>query len=187
MSTAEALDVDPVDVFGRWYRHVADSPDGAPRDPLWLSPDRAGASRWQRNGVVRAIYLADSIETMWAEWFRHLAENALEQSEALPRQLFAYDMELAGVANLSTAARLRRVGLAPIPPPSRRSWPAYQAVGHRLRDEGYPGLLARAAARPSHTILCVFRPDSVLAGCVGQPTYLGRHETPPPVPTGMRT
>lgn len=33
-------------------------------------------NRWQRGGVVDALYLADDEDTVWAEWHRHLAEPA---------------------------------------------------------------------------------------------------------------
>ena len=181
------MDVDPVDVSGRWYRHISDSPDGTPLDPLWLPGTTTGAARWQANSVVHAIYLADTIETMWAEWFRHLAENSLDQTEHLPRQVWAYDIQLAGVADLSSAARMKRVRLPAIPEPSRRSWPKYQAVGHGLFEAGHPGLLARSAALPRANILCIFRTDRTLTGLIDEPTYLGRQDAPPPVPTGMRT
>ena len=29
--------------------------------------------------LVQALYLADSVETMWAEWYRHLAERDISQ------------------------------------------------------------------------------------------------------------
>ena len=58
-------------VTGFWLRH---QPAGglplARRDP---PPD----SRWQRGAIVDALYLADIEDTVWAEWYRHLAESAI--------------------------------------------------------------------------------------------------------------
>lgn len=103
-------------------------------------------NRWQRGDVVGALYLADSEDTVWAEWYRHLAEKGLPPSEQMPRRLWQWDVN-ARVANLSTPTRLQRVGL-PVPTPARHTWPPYQNVGHQLWREGWLGLLAPSAARP---------------------------------------
>lgn len=141
-----ALLVDPTIVAGTWYRHIRHI-EGAPTDPLWRAPSRDGAARWQRDRIVRALYLADSVETMWAEWYRHLAEAALEPSDALPREVWGFEIALPGAANLSTPQRIRRTGLPWPIRPVRKTWPACQDVGHRLHAAGYSGLLTISAAR----------------------------------------
>jgi RES domain-containing protein len=143
------VDVDPVRVTGRWYRHAY--PGAAPlteRDP---PPD----GRWQRGDVVDALYLADTRETAWAEWYRHLAELGVPPRRQLPRDLWTWEID-AELADLSAAACLARTGLG-VPRPGRRGWPAFQAIGEALHADGWPGLLAPSAARAGGTIVCLFR------------------------------
>jgi hypothetical protein len=134
---------------------------------------------------VDALYLADGEPTMWAEWYRHLAERALPPLRQLPRDVWRYRVERLQVADLATPERLSRIGLAP-PRPGRRAWPAYQDVGEALWREGWPGLLAPSAARPAGVVLCLFvdDPPSIPAEPVPPPTVVSE---PPAPPTGMRT
>ena len=172
-------DVEGRQVTGFWLRH---QPAGglplARREP---PPD----NRWQRGDVVDALYLADSEPTVWAEWYRHLAERGLPPEAAMPRDLWRWRVDVE-VADLSDAARLAAIGLAP-PRPGRRGWPAFQAVGEELAAVGWAGLLAPSAARPQGSVLCLFRrPDGTVAGArpVGPPRRVAR---PPAPPTGMVT
>ncbi|MHB1447193.1 MAG: RES family NAD+ phosphorylase [Acidimicrobiales bacterium] len=163
---------------GRWWRHVP-----ADADPLARQAE-APDGRWQRGQAVEALYLADSPETAWAEWYRALAELAVPPHRALPRDLwrFALDVELA---DLSSAQQLRRVGLA-VPRPSRAEWPSFQAVGERLCRDGWPGLVAPSAARPGHLVVCLFRSGARILG-VRRVTPPRRVGTPPIPPRGMTT
>ena len=161
-----------------WWRHV---PVGV--DPLGRA-HVAADGRWQRGEVVEAVYLADSPETAWAEWYRALAELGLPPHRALPRDLWRFRLDVE-VADLSSPAALRAVGLNP-QGPSRAGWPAFQAVGERLFSEAWPGLVAPSAARPSHLVACMFRPGGRLKGVrrLGPPRRIA---TPPVPPTGMTT
>jgi hypothetical protein len=173
------LDVDPTAVAGTWFRHVPAGLDAhhRPADPA--------DNRWQRGSVVDALYFADSDETVWAEWYRFLAEAGLPPRQALPRDLWRWRIQLPEVADLSDDGRLARVGL-PRLSPTRRQWPAFQAVGEQLHADGWPGLLSASAARPEGRTLCVFRTGRRMAGTwpVRPPTTVA---DPPVVPRGMRT
>lgn len=174
-----ALDVDAVTSRGSWVRHV---PAGA--DPV-MRPQPPGDNRWQRGRVADALYLADGEPCAWAEWYRYLAEASIPPNLALPRDLWHYDLAPLEVADLSDPDRLGRVGLAP-PRPGRRSWPAFQATGEQLYNEGWRGLLAPSAARPGSRVLVVF-----LRGATIPVEFLAANCTrvaePPVPPTGMRT
>ncbi len=99
-------------------------------------------NRWQRGAVIDAIYLADEEATAWAEWYRHLAENGIPPTRALPRELWRWQVDIE-VADLSTAERLARVGLSqPTPGPPRRR--------HLARRR-----LALGRTRPHQTSRCV--------------------------------
>jgi RES domain-containing protein len=120
----------------------------APRDP---PPD----NRWQRGDVVDAVYLTDEEDTALAEWYRHLAERGVPPNDQIPRDLWTWEVD-AEVADLSDGDRLSRVRLSS-PRPGRRTWTPYQQVGEALAAEGWAGLVAPSAARPTHRVLCLFR------------------------------
>jgi len=173
-----ALRVETVAVRGTWLKHAyIGSPPLPEREP---SPD----NRWQRGSVVDALYLADSEETVWAEWYRHLAERMVPPLAQMPRELWRWRVE-GEVADLSTPEQLGAAGLTP-PTPGRRSWPDFQRIGERLWEEGHAGLLAPSAARPTGLILCLFRDENGVRGA--EPLQPPREiAEPPPPPTGLTT
>jgi RES domain-containing protein len=172
------LGVPSVAVHGRWIKHT--QPGSAPLPQREPPPD----NRWQRGDIVDALYLADTEETAWAEWYRHLAERMIPPLAQMPRELWTWQVD-AEVADLSTAERLAEVGLEP-PTPGRRSWHPYQRIGEQLSTEGWAGLLAPSAARPDGKVLCLFRDEHDIRGAkpLPPPRYV---KEPPPPPTGLRT
>jgi hypothetical protein len=174
-----ALDVDPTSVEGRWLRHVPAGLDPSHR------PIPPADNRWQRGQVVDALYLASDEDGVWAEWYRHLAERAIPPHVALPRDLWSYEVTPTEVADLSHRDRLARVNLSP-PRPGRGRWAVYQAVGEQLHREGWKGLLAASAARPSSLVLVVFVRDGVIPDEIVA-VRARRLTEPPAPPRGMRT
>ncbi len=174
-----SLDVDAVDAAGEWLRHIPHS-----ADPL-ARPYPPGDNRWQRGAVVDALYLADDETTLWAEWYRHLAERGLPPMRSLPRDVWRFRVPPLEVADLGHEDRLARLGL-PLPVPGRRSWSPYQRVGERLAKEGWAGLVAPSAARPVGLVLCLFVDDPLVtpAEPVSPPKVVIE---PPAPPTEMRT
>jgi hypothetical protein len=173
------LDVDPAPVSGTWFRHV---PSGG--DVFYEPPDPAD-NRWQRGAVVEALYFGDSEATVWAEWYRWLAEAGLAPHQALPRDLWRWEISLADVADLRGDGRLARVGLPPLEP-TRLQWAAFQPVGEQLHHDGWPAVVSASAARPEGSTLCVFRTRREPPGIRPVPPPL-RMDDPPVVPTGLRT
>jgi RES domain-containing protein len=165
-------------VRGRWVKHThPGSPPLPERDP---PPN----NRWQRGHIVDALYLADSRQTAWAEWYRHLAERMIPPLAQMPRELWTWQVDVR-VADLSTATRLAALGLAP-PEPGRRTWSSYQEVGEQLARDGWDGLIAPSAARPTGKALCLFRAGKHVSGATPLPNP-ERVDQPPPPPTGLRT
>lgn len=173
------LDVDAARVRGTWVKHA---PAEVPPLPTRTDPPD---NRWQRGSVVDAIYLADDEATVWAEWYRHLAENGIPPGQMMPRDLWRWRVDIE-VADLSTEARLARVGL-PLPFPGRDSWPPFQEVGEQLWREGLRGLVAPSAARPAGAALCLFwEGEDEIRGAEPQ-SPPARISDPPAPPTGMST
>jgi RES domain-containing protein len=168
-----------VAIRGSWWRHAP-----LAGDP-WYLPAIPASNRWQRGTAVAALYLADSPATVWAEWYRHLAERALEPLAALPRALWRWDVDLDRVADLGTPAALASAGLAR-PRPGRDDWPHYQRAGEVLHAGGWPALVAPSAARPAGRVLCVFRAVPRPAGVRPCPPP-ARVDAPPVPPRGMTT
>lgn len=173
------LPVEPVAIEGVWWRQIQHR-----GDPLWRS-DPPSDNRWQRSDIVEALYFADSDETVWAEWYRALAEFAVPPDRQTPRDLWQWQISIEGIADLSNEQRLVAVGLTP-PSPSQRTWLPFQDVGEALWREGYAGILYPSAARPAHRSLCLFREGTTIAG-IEPLRPPATYRDPPPPPTGMVT
>jgi RES domain-containing protein len=141
--------------------------------------------RWQHGDVVEGLYLADSPDTAWAEWYRWLAEAGIPPMQTLPRELWQWEVGLPRVADLRTAERLAELGLD-APQPGRADWPAFQAAGDRLYRDGWAAVIAPSAARPEGRVLCVFREQREPPGLRPLPPP-ERFDQPPAPPTGLIT
>lgn len=167
-------------VRGAFFRHI---PAGG--EPLFR-PEHPSDGRWQRGSVVEGFYLARDERTVWAEWYRTLAELSVPPMRQMPRDLWRFDVRLEGVADLSSDERLSAVGLPPLVP-ARSQWEEFQAVGEALAEAGWPGILYPSAARSEGAVaLCVFRREECIAGVVPE-CPPARHKEPPAPPTGLRT
>ena len=142
--------------------------------------DAGRRARWSKPCIS-----GEKPETVWAEWYRFVAETGIPPDVALPRDLWRWEIDVAEIADLSDRKRLGRVGLPP-PLPHRGNWSAYQAAGDELFRLGWKGLLAPSAARERDLVLCLFRTEEEILGAEPLPPP-ERVERPPPVPTGMRT
>jgi RES domain-containing protein len=172
------VDIEAVPVTGIWFRHVPCDADplGEGREPP--------AGRWQPAGLA-SVYVASDEGTMWAEWYRHLAEEAVPSLRSVPRDCWRLMVRLPRVADLSTRERLARAGLR-VPRPGRETWPAFQELGAQLAGLGSHGVLSGSAARPSGRTLCVYLDSAPDAGVRPLPPA-ERISEPPAPPRGMRT
>jgi hypothetical protein len=173
------MDVTTTSIDGVWFRHI---PAGG--DPNHQA-DPPGDNRWQRGEVVDALYFGDQEDTVWAEWYRVQAETGLPPERALPRDLWRWRIDLGGIADLSSAAALARLGL-PEPEPRHSQHPQFQEIGEALYAKGHSGLLAPSAARPGSCVLCVFRLERLVSGVDPLPPPT-TYQKLPIVPRGMRT
>ena len=136
---------------GIWWRQT---PHGG--DPLfWADPPSDG--RWQRAETLGGLYFADSEQTAWAEWYRALAEFAIPPDRQMPSDLWRWQVDVERVADLSAVIDWLRLVLRHLSRPSGSGHPAFQAIGERLWNEGFRGILAPSAARPNQRVLCLFR------------------------------
>ena len=90
-----------VPTTGDWYRHVR---AGAPPMPGHPAP----GGRWQRGEQLAALYVAQDPATVWAEWYRALAELGEPPDARLPRDLWRFSLHLPRVADLSQPRRCER-------------------------------------------------------------------------------
>ena len=135
--------------------------------------------------MVRGLYLADCEDTAWAEWLRATAELGVPPDSRLPRAICPLDVDLDGIADLSTARRLARAGVGPLRP-TQRQWPETQPVGERLWHDGAAGILSPSAAHRGHQVLAVFRTGPDVPGVTeAEPVTI--HAAIPLIPTGLRT
>jgi hypothetical protein len=174
------LRVTRMPVAGTWLRHI---PAGG--QALYRPPSPADG-RWQRGTAVEGIYLAAEEATVWAEWYRWLAELEIEPLRGLPRELWSYCANLRSVADMTSAEALAALDL-PAAEPMRAQWPAFQDVGEWLHAAGCEGVLYRSAARLGGLCLCVFRAartDRVGLEPLPPPQRVTR---PPAPPRGLRT
>ena len=166
-------------IRGSWWRQT---PAGT--DP-WFLPAVPADNRWQRGDIVAAMYLADSRDTAWAEWYRVLAERRQPPLVALPREMWRWNVDLTRVADLCSGAALAALGLGS-PSPTSDEWPGFQRVGEALHHAGWTALVAPSAARPSGRVLCVFRAIPRPPGVRPCPPP-ERIDVPPAPPRGMTT
>jgi RES domain-containing protein len=166
-----------VPVTGTWMRHVPARIDG-------LAVSRGGSGgRFHPPGGA-ALYAADSEATVWAEWYRYLAERGKSPVDDLPRDLYRIAVDLTDVADLRTqAARAAADAPARIRPTSAQ-WPAFQSLVGRLEAQGAQGVLYASAARTRSLCLCVFEAGLSGLRIEGEPV---RVMAPPPPPRGLRT
>jgi RES domain-containing protein len=169
-------------VQGTWWRITR-----AATDPLFLT-DEPADGRWQRGRIVRALYLGDSEETVWAEWYRHSAEAGVPPDQRLPRAIWRLEVDVDGIADLTTPGILAGEGIARLDP-TRRQWPKTQPIGESLWREGARGVLAPSAARDGGRVLAIFRPAPATTAMEGiQPVPPPRRFTRlPALPAGLRT
>lgn len=159
---------------------------GRPRtNPLVWTPEPADG-RWQRGDVIRALYLADSAETAWAEWYRHSAELGVPPQTRLPRDLWRFTVDLADVANLTAAGVVAALGVETLTP-TRRQWPQTQPIGEACWMAGRRGVLAPSAAHGGGRVLAVFREKAGPIAGVTPIRPARRYSELPPLPTGLRT
>jgi len=165
-------------VGGVWWRHLPH--DG---DPLRYG-DPPSDGRWQRGGVVPALYFAEKEATAWAEWHRGLAERGMPPEMGLPRDLWRYEIALDDVIDLSTEEALGDRGLHR-PAPTQRQWSSFQRVGEGLWKAGAKAILYESAAHPGNSALCVFATEKGIASLrpIRPPQVF---ESPPPKPADMR-
>jgi RES domain-containing protein len=122
--------------------------------PLWVRPN-TNAGRWQAAGDPPTQYFCLTPEGAWAELAR-AEELRTERDLGLARTvIWAIEVSQAMIVDYSTFDRAEAAGF----PPEALiddDWSRCQQEGKRLRDLGYLGVLAPAAALPATTNLTIF-------------------------------
>ena len=132
------------------------------------------------------MYLADSAETAWAEWYRHSAELGVPPQNRMPRDLWRFDVSLENVADLTTDGILAKRGIKTLSP-SRRQWSRTQPIGEESWRAGFSALIAPSAAHVGGQVLAVFRVAPGAIAGVKPIKPAKRVKELPALPTGLRT
>ena len=135
--------------------------------------------------MVRALYLADSEATAWAEWYRHTSEQGAPPASRMPRDTWQITVAVTDIADLSEPGVLAKHGIGELHP-TRRQWPLTQPLGEAHYQDGCRGLLAPSAAHVDGQVLAIFRPQPARRGLAPLPPPYHYDELPP-LPTGLRT
>jgi RES domain-containing protein len=151
---------------------------------LWT--EEAADGRWQRGEIVRAIYLADTSDTAWAEWYRHSAEIGVPPQMRLPRDLGRFEVDLRDVADLTADGVLAGYGVTTLSP-LRRQWAETQPIGEAAWRAGATGLVAPSAAHVGGRVLAVFRTGRGKIAGLKPARPPRRYADLPPLPKGLRT
>ena len=176
---AAALPAPRIAIRSTWFRIVRGG-----GEPFVWTPEPADG-RWQRGDVIRAIYLADTEATAWAEWYRHSAEFGVPPANRMPRDIWKVAVRVTDIADLTAEGVLEAHGITDLTP-TRRQWPATQAVGDAYFRDGWRGLVAPSAAHIVGRVLAIFRPLPAAPGLRLVPPVRHYLELPP-LPTGLRT
>jgi RES domain-containing protein len=150
---------------------------------LWTAD--AADGRWQTGAVVRGIYLADTEETAWAEWYRHTSEQGAPPASRMPRDTWRIAVDVTDIADLTAPGVLDKHAITELHP-TRRQWPLTQPVGEAYYRDRCRGLLAPSAAHEGGQVLAIYRPLPALPGLTPVPPP-NHYDDLPPLPTGLRT
>ncbi len=135
--------------------------------------------------MVRGFYLADTEDTVWAEWYRHTSELGAPPASRMPRDTWRIAVNVIDIGDLSDMATLGLHGLTELLP-TRRQWPLTQSIGEAYYGEGWRGILTPSAAHVGGQVLTIFRPLPSLPGL--RLIRPAKHYTElPALPTGLRT
>lgn len=134
---------------------------------------------------MRGFYLADTEDTVWAEWYRHTSELGAPPASRMPRDTWRIEVNVTDIGDLSDMATLAVHGIGELLP-TRRQWPLTQAIGEAYYRDGWRGILTPSAAHVGGQVLTIFRPLPSIPGLRPLPPAQPHTELPP-LPTGLRT
>lgn len=150
-------ELDPMAYSGSAYRHQATR-----WNPLSGAGARSLGGRWNPPESFATLYMAVERDTAVAEFLRMAARSRRNPEDFLPRRLYRYDVQLAGLVDLRDAQARETIKLTD-DDLANDDPAACQAVGAAAQYLGREGILAPSATGQG-TVLAVFfdrlEPDS---------------------------
>jgi RES domain-containing protein len=155
------LEVEPARFEGPAYRHL-----GPAYHPLSGEGARVHGGRWNPPDSFPVLYLATTLESVIAEFYR-LAERAARPPEdLLPRHLRLYHVELQRVLDLSDEGNRLTIGVSSTEIRAENT-ARCQAIGDAAHYAGFEAVLAPSATRVGES-LAIFS-ARLQAGSVVEP------------------
>ncbi len=93
---------------GEAFRH-----QGPGYPPLNAEGSRIHGGRWNPRESFQVLYLALSVTTAAAEFYRLAEHQGIEAARLLPRRLYRYEVKLSATADLTDPDACESIGLEP--------------------------------------------------------------------------
>jgi RES domain-containing protein len=146
----ESIDGRPrVEFVGQAFRHT-----GPLYGPLETAGARTHGGRWNPPNSFPVLYLALSVDTAAAEFFRTAERQGMPADHLLPRRLHRYEVRLVALLELRSSPSLAAVGLDELAVQQINSRPCQQ-VGEAAHHLGFEGIWAPSASGVGE-VLAVF-------------------------------
>jgi RES domain-containing protein len=128
------------------YRHL-----GPGYQPTDGEGARINGGRWNPRGSFPVVYLALSVETAIAEFYRLAERQGMPPENLLPRHLYRVTVELTRVLDLRVPGHIAEAGLNQAAIHSNDAQ-ACQAVGLAAHYVGFQGIVAESATGIGHVV-----------------------------------
>jgi RES domain-containing protein len=156
---------------GEAFRH-----QGPGYQPLNAEGSRIHGGRWNPRESFPVLYLALSVPTAAAEFYRLAERQGMQAARLLPRRLYRYEVQLSAVADLTDREARQPIGLAP-EDLSADNAHCCQEIGEAVHYAGFEAIHAPSATGQGEILAVMF--DRMKSGSSVNPVDFETWETLP--------